>query len=139
MPTSWLRQWLRDFDGGVLAVSHDRAFLENVCRQVVDLDPSWWPGARTSGASDRSDPSRPVVGARFTGGDLGVHGDKMKLNGPIDDIQLRAWGIQLVDGRMPGFCAVESIVPSVSKSHAQLVGLFVDSSRKTIDDPSQAN
>ena len=45
-------------------------------------------------------------GARFTGGDLGVHGDKMKLNGPIDDIQLRAWGIQLVDGRMPGFCAI---------------------------------
>ena len=44
--------------------------------------------------------------ARFTGGDLGVHGDKMKLNGPIDDIQLRAWGIQLVDGRMPGFCAI---------------------------------
>ena len=30
----------------------------------------------------------------------------MKLNGPIDDIQLRAWGIQLVDGRMPGFCAI---------------------------------
>ena len=27
-------------------------------------------------------------------------------NGPIDDIQLRAWGIQLVDGRMPGFCAI---------------------------------
>jgi len=45
-------------------------------------------------------------GERFTGGDLGVHGDKMKLNGPIDDIQLRAWGIQLVDGRMPGFCAI---------------------------------
>ena len=45
-------------------------------------------------------------GQRFTGADLGVHGDKMKLNGPIDDIQLRAWGIQLVDGRMPGFCAI---------------------------------
>ena len=45
-------------------------------------------------------------GERFTGGDLVVHGDKMKLNGPIDDIQLRAWGIQLVDGRMPGFCAI---------------------------------
>jgi len=27
-------------------------------------------------------------------------------NGPIDDVQLRAWGIQLVDGRMPGFCAL---------------------------------
>ncbi len=27
-------------------------------------------------------------------------------NGPIDDIQLRAWGIQLVDGRMPGFAAI---------------------------------
>ena len=43
---------------------------------------------------------------RFGAGDLVLHGDKMKLNGPIDDIQLRAWGIQLVDGRMPGFCAV---------------------------------
>ena len=43
---------------------------------------------------------------RFGSGDLVLHGDKMKLNGPIDDIQLRAWGIQLVDGRMPGFCAV---------------------------------
>ncbi|MBF8266638.1 MAG: dehydrogenase/acetyl-CoA synthase complex, beta subunit [Dehalococcoidia bacterium] len=28
------------------------------------------------------------------------------LNGPIDDIQLRTWGIQLVDGRMPGFAAI---------------------------------
>jgi acetyl-CoA synthase len=27
-------------------------------------------------------------------------------NGPIDDIQLRSWGIQLVDGRMPGFAAI---------------------------------
>jgi len=33
-------------------------------------------------------------------------GDGHRLNGPIDDIQLRAWGIQLVDGRMPGFAAV---------------------------------
>ena len=28
------------------------------------------------------------------------------LNGPIDDIQLRSWGIQLVDWRMPGFAAI---------------------------------
>jgi len=45
-------------------------------------------------------------GERFTAGSMTTHGDKFKLNGPIDDIQLRAWGIQLVDGRMPGFCAV---------------------------------
>ncbi|HET6494735.1 MAG TPA: acetyl-CoA decarbonylase/synthase complex subunit alpha/beta [Thermoleophilia bacterium] len=45
-------------------------------------------------------------GERFTPGALLAHGDKMRLNGPIDDVQLRAWGIQLVDGRMPGFCAI---------------------------------
>ncbi len=28
------------------------------------------------------------------------------LNGPIDDIRLRSWGISLVDGRMPGFAAI---------------------------------
>jgi acetyl-CoA synthase len=43
---------------------------------------------------------------RVGGSDVFVHGDKAKLNGPIDDIQLRAWGIQLVDGRMPGFAAI---------------------------------
>lgn len=37
----------------------------------------------------------------FTKGDGAGH-----LNGPIDDIQLRSWGIQLVDGRMPGFAAL---------------------------------
>ena len=49
-----------------------------------------------------------LAGAERVGGDTGtfVHGDQALLNGPIDDIQLRAWGIQLVDGRMPGFCPI---------------------------------
>ncbi|MCL4458757.1 MAG: acetyl-CoA decarbonylase/synthase complex subunit alpha/beta [Chloroflexi bacterium] len=45
-----------------------------------------------------------TVGASFTSPDM-IKGDG-RLNGPIDDIQLRAWGIQLVDGRMPGFAAI---------------------------------
>ncbi len=36
---------------------------------------------------------------------MGLNGDG-HLNGPIDDIRLRSWGIQLVDGRMPGFAAI---------------------------------
>ena len=42
-------------------------------------------------------------GAERVGADAStfVHGDQALLNGPIDDIQLRTWGIQLVDGRMP--------------------------------------
>jgi acetyl-CoA synthase len=43
---------------------------------------------------------------RFGGADTFIHGDHALMNGPIDDIQLRAWGIQLVDGRMPGFAAI---------------------------------
>jgi len=46
----------------------------------------------------------------FTSPDAGGNGsgpvDGGHLNGPIDDIQLRSWGIQLVDGRMPGFAAI---------------------------------
>ena len=37
---------------------------------------------------------------------LSGNGHDGHLNGPIDDIQLRSWGIQLVDGRMPGFAAI---------------------------------
>ena len=42
-------------------------------------------------------------GTSYSGNGNGLHGH---LNGPIDDIQLRSWGIQLVDGRMPGFAAI---------------------------------
>ncbi len=49
----------------------------------------------------------PYPGLELTGGteypDFSGDGH---LNGPIDDIQLRSWGIQLVDGRMPGFAAI---------------------------------
>ena len=48
-----------------------------------------------------------IVGIRFA---RGLEPQKLsggeQLNGPIDDIQLRSWGIQLVDGRMPGFAAI---------------------------------
>ncbi len=46
-------------------------------------------------------------GTSFTSPDNGKESDgDGHLNGPIDDIQLRSWGIQLVDGRMPGFAAI---------------------------------
>ncbi len=47
-------------------------------------------------------------GTSFTSpdGNGGGDGKTGHLNGPIDDIQLRSWGIQLVDGRMPGFAAI---------------------------------
>lgn len=41
-------------------------------------------------------------------------------NGPIDDVQLRAWGIQLVDGRMPGFAAIVGVAKS-NKVAVQIV------------------
>jgi len=49
----------------------------------------------------------PYPGLELAGstGYPGFSGDG-HLNGPIDDIQLRSWGIQLVDGRMPGFAAI---------------------------------
>jgi acetyl-CoA synthase len=55
----------------------------------------------------------PMPGFKLAGGTAftspngnGTNGSDGHLNGPIDDIQLRSWGIQLVDGRMPGFAAI---------------------------------
>ena len=45
-------------------------------------------------------------GTSFTSPEFGGEAGDGHLNGPIDDIQLRSWGIQLVDGRMPGFAAI---------------------------------
>ncbi len=51
----------------------------------------------------------PMPGMELAGGTkYGSDGSSLtgRLNGPIDDIQLRSWGIALVDGRMPGFAAI---------------------------------
>ncbi len=61
-------------------------------RFVYGLQPESMPGFELAGGTVYSD--------NGTGKDGG------HLNGPIDDIQLRSWGIQLVDGRMPGFAAI---------------------------------
>ena len=42
-----------------------------------------------------------------------INGQEYTYNGPIDDIQLRSWGIALVDGRMPGFVALLGRAKSV--------------------------
>ncbi len=36
----WLEEWLADFYGAALIVSHDRTFLNHTVRQIFDLDPA---------------------------------------------------------------------------------------------------
>jgi len=50
------------------------------------------------------------------------------LNGPIDDIRLRSWGIQLVDGRMPGFAAIVGC----AKSNAVAVKIVRELQKRNI-------
>ena len=35
---SWLEALLREYKGSVILITHDRAFLDNVCTQIVELD-----------------------------------------------------------------------------------------------------
>jgi acetyl-CoA synthase len=64
-------------------------------RFVYDLEPEPLPGLQLAGGTSFTSPDN--------GKEPSLDGH---LNGPIDDIQLRSWGIQLVDGRMPGFAAI---------------------------------
>jgi acetyl-CoA synthase len=66
-------------------------------RFTYDLQPESMPGFQLAGGTSFTSPDN--------GGGDGASLDG-HLNGPIDDIQLRSWGIQLVDGRMPGFAAI---------------------------------
>ena len=60
-----------------------------VIRFIYGLQPEPMPGLSLAGATQYGDQN-----------------GSGHLNGPIDDIRLRSWGIQLVDGRMPGFAAI---------------------------------
>jgi acetyl-CoA synthase len=64
-------------------------------RFSYNLQPEPMPGFHLAGGTSFTSPDGG------NGGSADGH-----LNGPIDDIQLRSWGIQLVDGRMPGFAAI---------------------------------
>ncbi|MEE8567962.1 MAG: acetyl-CoA decarbonylase/synthase complex subunit alpha/beta, partial [Anaerolineales bacterium] len=74
-------------------------------RFVYNLQPEPMPGLELTGGTAYSDNGDGLVG---------------HLNGPIDDIQLRSWGIQLVDGRMPGFAAIVGAAKS-NKVAVQIV------------------
>jgi acetyl-CoA synthase len=65
-------------------------------RFIYGLQPEPMPGFALAGGTAFTSPN----------GGNGGNGADGHLNGPIDDIQLRSWGIQLVDGRMPGFAAI---------------------------------
>lgn len=66
-------------------------------RFIYGLQPEPMPGFQLAGGTSFTSPDNGANGSN------GLDGH---LNGPIDDIQLRSWGIQLVDGRMPGFAAI---------------------------------
>ena len=84
-------------------------------RFVYGLQPEPMPGFELAG------------GTAFTSPDNG-NGADGHLNGPIDDIQLRSWGIQLVDGRMPGFAAIVG----AAKSNEIAVKLVRELQRRNI-------
>src|SRR3990172_7266467 len=69
--------WL-PYLGNALDAGMATLFAEELIEGIRSLDGNW--------------PTTTLSGERY--------------NGPIDDPQMRTWGIQLVDGRMPGFAAI---------------------------------
>jgi acetyl-CoA synthase len=86
-------------------------------RFVYGLQPEPMPGFQLAGGTAITSPNN--------GSGNGLEGH---LNGPIDDIQLRSWGIQLVDGRMPGFAAIVG----AAKSNEVAVKLVRELQRRNI-------
>jgi acetyl-CoA synthase len=83
----WMPYLGETLDSGMATLLAAEA-IEGV-RFACGEQPEPYPGLELAGSTDYPD----------------FRGDG-HLNGPIDDIQLRSWGIQLVDGRMPGFAAI---------------------------------
>jgi acetyl-CoA synthase len=93
VPSGWRwRPYLGEtLDSGVATLLAEET-IEGV-RFALGQQPEPFPGFQLAGGTSFTSPD-------FEGDGAG------RLNGPIDDIQLRSWGIQLVDGRMPGFAAI---------------------------------
>jgi acetyl-CoA synthase len=96
-PTPAARHWTpylgETLDAGAATLLAEEV-IEGV-RFVYNQEPQRMPGLHLAGSTSFTSPEMSKEEA--------ANGH---LNGPIDDIQLRSWGIQLVDGRMPGFAAI---------------------------------
>ena len=88
-PDKWTPYLGETLDSGMATLF--AAEVIEAIRNVYGLQPEMYPKIELAGGTEYGDR------------DFGMSG---RLNGPIDDIQLRSWGIQLVDGRMPGFAAI---------------------------------
>jgi len=100
-------------DGGMATLL--AAEIIEAIRFVYGMQPEPFPGIELAGGT-----AYPELD---NGGGPAGH-----LNGPIDDIQLRSWGIQLVDGRMPGFAAIVG----AAKSNEVAVKLVRELQRRNI-------
>jgi acetyl-CoA synthase len=81
-------------DSGMATLLAEEAI--EAIRFAYGQEPQSYDGLELAGATSFTSPDGNGGGEHANG----------HLNGPIDDIQLRSWGIQLVDGRMPGFAAI---------------------------------
>ncbi|MBE0584905.1 MAG: CO dehydrogenase/CO-methylating acetyl-CoA synthase complex subunit beta, partial [Desulfofustis sp.] len=88
--TKWTPYLGETLDGGMATLLAAEAI--EAIRYLYRLEPEPYPGFVLSGGTNMNG-----------GSEEGLIGH---LNGAIDDIQLRSWGIQLVDGSMPGFAAI---------------------------------
>ena len=94
-PRHWTPYLGETLDGGMATLL--AAETIEAIRFIYGLQPEPLAGFELAGGTSFTSPDN--------GNGTGLNGDG-HLNGPIDDIQLRSWGIQLVDGRMPGFAAI---------------------------------
>ncbi len=117
-PHHWTPYLGETLDSGMATLLAAEA-IEAV-RFVYSLQPEPMPGFQLAGGTAFTSPD--------VGGTTGPNGHDGHLNGPIDDIQLRSWGIQLVDGRMPGFAAIVGC----AKSNEVAVKLVRELQRRNI-------
>lgn len=108
--SKWTPYLGETLDGGVATLL--AAEVIEAIRFVYSLQPEPFPGFELAG------------GTAYGNG----NGATGHLNGPIDDIQLRSWGIQLVDGRMPGFAAIVG----AAKSNEAAVKIVRELQRRNI-------
>jgi acetyl-CoA synthase len=111
----WLPYLGETLDSGMATLFAEEIIM--ALKFVTGEQPEKLPGLQLAGSTSFTSPDN--------GGSANGNGF---LNGPIDDIQLRSWGIQLVDGRMPGFAAIVG----AAKSNEVAVKIVRELQRRSI-------
>ena len=126
-----LEEWLGSFKGGILIISHDRTFLDNIAETIIDLDPNThrikkYRGTYSDYLSEYlKDQTRQLAGYRAQESEI------LRMKQDIARTKQQAYRVEIATtSRQPGVRRIAKKVATKAKSREKKLERYTNSDQR---------